>query len=117
MDTTTLVLAVAVAILLAVALWQGHGLAVAGLSAAGRTLWRNLVMLLLSFAIAGLAQVLMPKELITRWMGAQAGVRSVLIGCVLGGLVPGAPYAAFPLVAALYRGGAGLGSLVGFVSA
>jgi uncharacterized membrane protein YraQ (UPF0718 family) len=115
-DATTLVLTVAAAILLTVALRQGHGLAVAGLSAAGRTLWRNLALLLLSFMIAGLAQVLMPKELITRWLGAQAGVRGVLIGCVLGGLVPGAPYAVFPLVAALYQGGAGLGSVVGFVS-
>jgi uncharacterized membrane protein YraQ (UPF0718 family) len=116
MDTTTLVLTVAVVILLAVAFWRGRGLALAGLSAAARTLWRNLLMLLLSFVIAGLAQVLIPRELISSWLGAQAGVKGVLIGCVLGGLVPGAPYAVFPLVAALYQGGAGLGSVVGFVS-
>ncbi len=34
-----------------------------------------------------------------------------------GGLVPGAPYAVFPLVSALYQAGAGLGAVVGFVSA
>jgi hypothetical protein len=32
-------------------------------------------------------------------------------------LVPGAPYAVFPLVASLYREGAGIGTVVGFVSA
>ena len=41
----------------------------------------------------------------------------MLVGCVVGGLVPGAPYATFPLVAALYQAGASLGAVVGFVSA
>ena len=117
MDATTLILAAVAAILLVIAFWQGHSLPQAGLQAAGRTLWRNLPMLLLSFVIAGLVQVLIPKDLITRWLGAQAGVKGVLIGCIVGGLVPGAPYAVFPLVAALYQAGAGLGSVVGFVSA
>jgi len=117
MDTTTLVLAAVAAILLLVAFWRGRDLPLAGLQAAGRTLWRNLPLLLLGFVVAGLAQVLIPKDLITRLLGAEAGVKGVLIGCVVGGLVPGSPYATFPLVAALYRGGASLGAVVGFVSA
>jgi hypothetical protein len=117
MDTTTLILAVVAAILLVIAFWQGRDLPLLGLKAGGRTLWRNLPLLLLGFAIAGLAQVLIPRDLITRWLGTQAGVKGVLIGCVLGGLVPGAPYATFPLVAALYQAGASLGAVVGFVSA
>ena len=84
---------------------------------AGQTLWRNLPILLLGFAIAGLVQVLVPKELISRWLGAQAGVQGVLVACVIGGLVPGSPYAVFPLVGGLYRSGASLGAVVGFVSA
>lgn len=117
MDTTTLILAAVAVILLAIAFWRGRNLPLAGLLAAGRTLWRNLPILLLGFAIAGLVQVLVPKELISRWLGAQAGVKGVLIACVVGGLVPGAPYATFPLVAALYRAGASLGAVVGFVAA
>ena len=117
MDSTTLILAAVTVVLLAVAFWQGRGLPLAGLKAGGRTLWRNLPLLLLGFAIAGLAQVLIPRELITRWMGGQAGIRGVLIGCILGGLVPGAPYATFPLVASLYQAGASLGAVVGFVCA
>jgi uncharacterized membrane protein YraQ (UPF0718 family) len=117
MDTTTLILAAFAAILLAIAFWRGRDLPLAGLLAAGRTLWRNLSLLLLGFVVAGLAQVLVPKELITRWLGAEAGVKGILTGCVVGGLVPGGPYATFPLVAALYRGGASLGAVVGFVSA
>ena len=117
MDTTTLILAVVAVILLVIAFWRGRDLPLAGLRAAGLSLWRNLALLLLGFFIAGLAQVLIPKELITRWLGAKAGFKGVLIGCVVGGLVPGAPYAAFPLVASLYQAGAGLGAVVGFVSA
>lgn len=117
MDTTTLILAAIAVILLVIAFWRGRELPLAGLLVAGRTLWRNLLILLLGFVIAGLIQVLVPKELISRWLGAQVGVKGVLVACVVGGLVPGAPYAVFPLVAAFYRAGAGLGAVVGFVSA
>ena len=117
MDITTLVLAGVAIVLLAVAFYRGRGLPLAGVTAAGRTLWRNLVALLLGFLIAGFVQVLVPKELISRWMGAESGAKGILIACVVGGLVPGAPYAVFPLVAMLYKAGAGLGAVVGFISA
>ena len=117
MDATTAILAAVAAVLLAIAFWRGRDLPLAGLRAAGYTLWRNLPILLLGFVVAGLAQVLIPRELITRWLGTEAGFKGVLIGCVAGGLVPGAPYAAFPLVAALYQDGASLGAVVGFISA
>ena len=117
MDTTTLVLLAVAAIMLAAAFWQGRNLPLEGLQAAGRTLWRNLPILLLSFVIAGLAQVLIPRDIITNWLGAQAGVKGILIASVAGGLVPGSPYAVFPIVAALYNAGASLGSVVSFVSA
>ena len=41
----------------------------------------------------------------------------MLIACVAGGVVPGPPYAVFPLAASLYQSGASLGTVVGFVSA
>jgi len=117
MDTMTLVLVAIAMFLLVVAFSRERGLPLAGLVVAGQTLWRNLPILLLGFVIAGLVQVLVPREVISRWLGAQAGVKGVLIACVAGGLVPGAPYAVFPLVAGLYQSGAGLGAVVGFVSA
>ena len=117
MDTTTWVLAAVTVALLIYAFFRGRDLPLAGLAAGGKTLWRNLPLLLLGFAIAGLAQVLIPKDLIVRWLGSEAGFKGVLIGCIVGGLVPGSPYATFPLVAALYQGGAGIGAVAGFVSA
>lgn len=117
MDITLLILFAVAVILLIIAFFQKRDLPLAGLINAGLTLWRNLPILLLSFIIAGMVQVLIPGDLITKWLGAQTGSKGVLIGCVAGGLVPGAPYAVFPIVAALYKAGAGLGAVVSFVSA
>jgi len=116
-DTTTIVLAVAAGVLLLIALRRGPGVALDGLQAAWGIVRRNLLLLIISFTLAGLVQVLIPRELISRWLGAEAGFRGILIGCVVGGLVPGAPYATFPIVASLYQAGASLGAVVGFVTA
>jgi uncharacterized membrane protein YraQ (UPF0718 family) len=117
MDLTTWVLLGATLVLLAVAYWKGHDLPLAGLRAGATTLWRNLVILLLGFVLAGLAQVLIPRDSVSHWLGREAGIRGVLIGCVVGGVFPGSPYAAFPMVAVLYKSGASLGAVVGFVCA
>ena len=93
---TTMVLTIVTIVLLAVAFWRGRDLPLIGLLAAGRTLWRNLPMLLLGFAIAGLAQVVIPQDLISRWLGTQARFKGMLISCVVGGLVPGSPYVTSP---------------------
>ena len=117
MDTTTLILGAVAALLLAIAFAQQRDLPLTGLLAAGRTLWRNLPILLLGFVIAGLVQVIVPREVISRWLGARAGGKGIFIACVAGGLMPGAPYAVFPLAAALYQSGAGMGAVVGFLTA
>jgi uncharacterized membrane protein YraQ (UPF0718 family) len=116
-DTTTIVLAVIAVVLLLIALRQGQSVAANGLLAAWNTLRRNLILLILGFVLAGLAQVLIPRDLITRWLGEQAGFRGILTGCVVGGLFPGSPYATFPVVASLYEAGASMGAVAGFITA
>jgi uncharacterized protein involved in exopolysaccharide biosynthesis len=64
--TTTLVLGAVALVLLVIAFWHGRDLPAAGLLTALRMLWRNPGMIVLSFVIAGPAQVLIAKELITR---------------------------------------------------
>lgn len=117
MDVSTLILVALAIILLIVAFLRGGNVAIEGLKLAGKTLWDNLAILLAGFIIAGLVQVLIPKELIASWLGNTAGFKAVLIGSVVGGLVPGSPYAAFPIVAGFYQAGAGLGAMVGFITA
>ena len=62
-------------------------------------------------------RVLIPKEVISQWLGAQAGFKGILLGCVAGGLVPGSPYSVFPIIASFYEAGAGIGTIVGFITA
>jgi len=117
MDTTTLILGIIAAGLLVAAFFIRRGLPQEGLLLAGKTLWRNALMLLFGFIIAGLVQVMVPQEWITRFLGSESGMKGLLTGCVIGGLMPGAPYAVFPLLGGLYKAGAAVGPIVSFSTA
>jgi uncharacterized membrane protein YraQ (UPF0718 family) len=71
----------------------------------------------LGFALAGLISVVIPPELIARWIGEGSGIQGLLIGTVAGVLTPGGPFLQFPLVASLARGGAGVGPLAAYLTA
>jgi uncharacterized membrane protein YraQ (UPF0718 family) len=66
--------------------------------------------------VGGLAQVLLPKDLVARWLGAESGFRGLLVGGLAGLLTPGGPFISFPLVLALFNAGADVGALVTFIS-
>ncbi len=77
------------------------------------------------FGLVGLLEVFVSPALIERLLGAQGGVRSLLVGDLLGSVAAGPPVAAYPVAAALLKGGAwapGVATfivswtLVGFVS-
>ena len=116
MDASTIIMVILAVILTVVAYFRG-GVHLAGLKLGAKTIWDNLLLLLASFAVAGLARVLIPKELISQWLGAQAGLKGILLGCVAGGIVPGSPYSVFPIIASFYEAGAGIGTTVGFITA
>ncbi|MBI2118270.1 MAG: permease [Elusimicrobia bacterium] len=73
--------------------------------------------LLLAFAMSGLVQTLVPKEAVAKWLGKESGWKGIWFGCLAGAVTPGGPYTSFPVVAALYQAGAGLGTLVAYVTA
>ena len=60
---------------------------------------------------------LVKKEFITRWLGQDSGIKGILLACLGGGLIPGGPYAYYPIANALLNSGAGLGVLIAFVTA
>jgi len=80
-------------------------------------LFRELPLLTAAFLTAGFLQALVKKEFITHWLGADAGIKGILLACLGGGLIPGGPYAYYPIASALLKSGAGLGVLIAFVSA
>lgn len=72
---------------------------------------------LLAMLVAGLAQVLLPRDKVAHWVGEQSGFRGLLIATLAGALTPGGPITSFPFVLALYMAGADRGALVAYLTA
>jgi len=112
----TIIMAVLAIVFLLIGYYRGEGQHVAGLKSAFRTTTETLPMLIFAFIVAGMAQVLIPKEVLSEWVGAESGIRGILIGAVAGGLTPGGPYVSLPIAAALLRSGASVGTTVAFIT-
>jgi uncharacterized membrane protein YraQ (UPF0718 family) len=95
---------------------RGGGEHILGLESAGNMLLQIVPLLIFAFIIAGMIQVLIPTEIISRWIGAESGFRGILIGTAVGGLVPGGPYVSLPIAAGLLRTGASIGTMVAFLT-
>ena len=76
----------------------------------------SLCAMIFAFIIAGMVQVLLSQELIAKWVGAESGMRGILIGSVAGGLCPGGPFVSLPVAAGLIRSGASIGTMVAFIT-
>lgn len=69
--------------------------------------------LLLGFTLGGLIQVMVPHAMIARWLGETAGLKGILVGSFIGMIIPiGGPMVYIPIVASIYRAGAGVGPVV-----
>jgi uncharacterized membrane protein YraQ (UPF0718 family) len=75
-----------------------------------------LPLLIFAFIVAGMVQVLVPRELLSKWVGAESGMRGILIGTVAGALAPGGPYVSLPVAAGLLQAGASVGTMVAFLT-
>ena len=70
----------------------------------------------LSLLAAGFITVVLPKELISSWIGHDSGFFGLLIAAVIGSIIPSGPIVAFPVAIALYKLGAGSPQLVAFLT-
>lgn len=95
---------------------KGDGSHVRGFKIAGKTFVHIGPLLLIAFILAGFMQVVIPPELIKNWLGEEAGLKGIFIGSIGGALIPGGPYIAFPVIATIFKAGAGLGTAVAFVT-
>jgi uncharacterized membrane protein YraQ (UPF0718 family) len=109
-------LSVAAAFLFVCAYRRGDGCHRRGILIGATSLLNYIPLLILAFIAAGLVQVVIPAHVVNTWLGPEAGWRGILIGTVAGGLIPGGPYVSFPLIASVYRSGAGLGTVVALVT-
>jgi uncharacterized membrane protein YraQ (UPF0718 family) len=104
---------------IALLLWgyfRGQGEHVTGLKSTTTMLLEILPLLIFAFIVAGMVQAMLPQEAVSRWVGAESGWRGLFLGTVAGGLAPGGPYVSLPIAAGLLRSGAGIGTMVAFLT-
>lgn len=113
----TLVMAFLAIILLIMGYSKGEGQHIAGLKSALKMTTEILPLLVFAFIMAGMIQVLLPQEVLSKWIGEESGIRGILLGTLAGGITPGGPYVSLPLAAGFLRAGAGIGTMVAFLTA
>lgn len=88
--------------------------AVAASSRFLRGVWLDLA---LGFLLAGFIEVLIPPQVMTRWLGGERMGQGILIGWAAGLALPGGPYVFFPVAANLLKHGAAAGPLITLLTA
>lgn len=92
------------------------GVHIQGLQASWGMLIQIIPLLIFALIIAGMTQVLIPHDIIAKWIGVESGLRGILIGSIIGGFAPGGPMTSMPIAAGLLRTGAGIGTMVAFIT-
>lgn len=116
MSFSTVLIWLLAGVMVAIALTQGKETAMNGARGSWRALLDLAPLLIGVFIIVGFADAILPKELIAKLLGGESGMRGIIIASGLGVVTPGGPFVSYPLVATLYRAGAGIGPLVAFVT-
>ncbi len=112
----TIIMGTMAVVLLFIGYQKGGGEHILGIKSAGNILLEIIPLLMFAFIIAGMIQVLIPTEMISKWVGAESGFRGILIGTIVGGFTPGGPFVSLPIAAGLLRAGASIGTMVAFMT-
>jgi len=96
---------------------RGWSSVVSGFDETGREIIGVLPNVALGLIVAGTVTVLVPKQRVAKWLGREAGLKGMVIATGIGAIMPGGPFASFPLVFALAQAGADIGALVSFLTA
>ncbi len=116
-DASTWILLGLVVAAVIVAITRDSSLPIRAAAASGhllRGVWLDLV---LGFVLAGLIEVLIPPQTLTRWLGGERMGQGILIGWAAGLALPGGPYFFFPVAANLFKHGAAAGPLITLLTA
>ena len=116
LDPSTLILAALAVIFGVVAYLKDPGLPLIGAKNGLSLLWFILPRLVPALILAGLMQVLIPQEVVSRYFGRAGGLRAIVIASVAGVLTPGGPMVTVPFMVALANSGAALPSLVAYMT-
>lgn len=95
---------------------KDHSLPLEGLKAGGKMFWNIFPALVFAFIAAGMISKILPRELMSRWLGEESGLRGLIIATIAGSITPGGPFVQFPIVAALLKSGAGVAPVMAYIS-
>ena len=65
--------------------------------------------------IGAFVTMLLPRETVARWVGADSGLGGILLATVAGAILPGGPFTIYPIAGALLAAGADAGAACAFV--
>ncbi|MFH1453537.1 MAG: permease [Armatimonadota bacterium] len=112
----TIIMGVLAAILLAVGYFKGQGHHVGGLKYAVSMSLQMLPLLFFALVVGGMVQLLIPQELLLKWVGTESGLKGIFFGAIAGGLCPGGPFINLPIAAGFLAAGASIGTIVAFLT-
>jgi uncharacterized membrane protein YraQ (UPF0718 family) len=114
--------------------WSTAAIAVVALAAAAAVYWRDgrehflailgsdltlfgemLPKVLAGCLIGAFVTLLLPRELVARWVGHESGMTGLLIAAFFGFLLPGGPITIYPVAGAFLVMGADAGAVVAFI--
>jgi len=87
----TIIMGTLAGALVLVGYYKAQGQHISGIKSAVNMMVSILPLLAFAFIVAGMAQVLLPQDIIAKWVGAESGIRGILIGTIAGALAPGGP--------------------------
>jgi uncharacterized membrane protein YraQ (UPF0718 family) len=116
LDPSTLVLAGLAITLAIVAYVKDPSLPLIGARNGFAMLAFILPRLIPALILAGLFQVLVPQEVVSRHFGREGGLKAILIATGAGMLTPGGPMVSVPFMVALANSGAALPALVAYMT-
>lgn len=113
----TIIMGTLATALVLIGYFRGQGQHLIGIKSAVTLTGEILPLLFFAFIVAGMVQVLLPKEVVSKWVGLESGMRGIIVGTVAGGVTPGGPFVSLPVVAGLLHSGASVGTMVAFLTA
>ena len=84
MIVPTVVMALLALDLLLMAYAKGTGQHMEGLKMALRMTLQVLPLLVFAFIVAGMVQILLPREALAKWVGVESGIRGIILGTIAG---------------------------------
>jgi uncharacterized membrane protein YraQ (UPF0718 family) len=66
--------------------------------------------------IGGFVILLLPREIVVRWVGAESGLTGLLVASSIGIILPGGPFTIYPIAGAFLAIGADAGAAIAFVT-